>query len=174
MFDRDPNKKASLYLKQEKWREGPGPLWTDKGDSVQELQVERLKGVAFLPGTKHFVEFIFDTGAYLSFFPRKAWEKCLQGNVEWVSSDPQLMVPVYHDFRGLGGGVIQCRLGFIELEFRGSYQGKHYTFQRKVFAGFGESQSESELALLGLGGGVHLSGGTCLQYDSKSAWLVDF
>lgn len=114
---------------------------------------------------------IVDTGAFLSIFPQKQWER-FEGDVTWLYTPgdegeyPDWLIKV----TGLGAESVDCRIGKIKLRiFDRSFAIR--TPPVEVLAKFPEDGGRYKQILLGLGGGALSEWQLVVDEGNADAWL---
>jgi hypothetical protein len=120
----------------------------------------------------HFLrEAVLDTGAHISVFPQLHWQ-LFEEEITWLSdaSDPSL--PDWcRRFSGVAGGMIECRIGTVEVEFFDHLGGR--LGPSPLVGMFAFDNGQMPKVLIGLGGGVFAGRRLEMVYDASKIVLSE-
>lgn len=119
------------------------------------------------------VESIIDTGAPLTVFPRKVWQR-IASEIEWLPLPAaQAAVSWLTNLTGRTGGRSRCRIGRVWVEACDLGRPQRFLPAVRVLAQFEEKEFPDERVITGLYGGILEGRWLVLESNLRQAWLEE-
>lgn len=123
--------------------------------------------------TRQIAESIIDTGAPLTVFPRKVWQR-FASEIEWLSLPAaQATVSWLTNLRGRTGGRSRCRIGRMWVEAFDLERPQRFLPALRIVAQFEEKEFPDERIITGLYGGILQGRRLILEPDLRQAWIEE-